>query len=155
MTTRITTKLFKRRCLTATKTQMDNMPHSPVSLDTMPVLVLHTIVSHLDIGHVISPTQVNRQLRCSLINDNGYWVFLLQTRLSVKLTGKRRNNAFFELMRRLPTLRCADCHEMQLPRHPSISPILELPFVRRMSNRRQIPFRNGLYGREESFLGRK
>jgi hypothetical protein len=27
------------------------------------------------------------------INDNGYWVFLLQTRLSVKLTGKRRNNA--------------------------------------------------------------
>jgi len=40
-------------------------------------------------GHIIPLAQVNRQLRCSLINDNGYWVFLLQTRLNVKLTGKR------------------------------------------------------------------
>jgi hypothetical protein len=103
---------------------MDNMPHSPVSLDTMPVLVLHTIISHLDIGHVISLTQLNRQLRCSLINDNGYWVFLLHARLSV---GKRRNNAFFELMRQLPTVRCADCHEMQLPRHPFIHPFWNRP----------------------------
>lgn len=92
MTAPITTKLFKRRCLTTTKTQMDNMLHSSVSLDGMPILVLHTIISHLDIGHVISLTQVNRQLRYSLTNDSGYWVHLLRTRLNIKLTGKRRNN---------------------------------------------------------------
>jgi hypothetical protein len=28
----------------------------------------------------------------------------------------------FELTRRLPTLRCSDCHQMQLPRHPFIHP---------------------------------
>jgi len=93
----------------------------------MPVLILHTIVSHLDIGHVISLTQVNQQLRCSLINDNGYWVFLLRTRLNVKLTGKQQNNAFFELTRRLPTLRCSDCHQMQLARHPFIHPFRNRP----------------------------
>jgi hypothetical protein len=49
-------------------------------------------------------------------------VSLLLTRLNLKLTGKRRNNAFFELLKRLPTLRFADCHEMELPRRPFIHP---------------------------------
>jgi len=106
---------------------MDNMPHSPVNLDGMPILVLRTIVSHLDVGHVISLTQVNRQLRHSLTNDSGYWVYLLRTRLNIKLTGERRNNAFVELTRRLPTLRCADCHEMQLYRRPFIHPFWNRP----------------------------
>jgi hypothetical protein len=77
-------------------------------------------LSHLDIGHVISLTQVNRRLRCSRTNDNEYWGYLLRTRLNVKLTGKRRNNALLECIRRLPILRCADCHIMQLPRRPFI-----------------------------------
>ena len=127
MTAPRTTKLFKRRRLTTTKTQIDNMPHSPVGLDGMPILALHTIVSHLDIAHVISLTQVNRQLRYSPTNDSGYWVHFLRTRLNIKLTGKRRNNAFFELMRRLPTLRCAHCHEMQLRRLPFIHPFWNRP----------------------------
>ena len=93
----------------------------------MPILVLHTIVSYLDIGHVISLAQVNRQLRYSLTNDNDYWVYLLRTRLNVKLTGKRRNNALFEFIRRLPTLRCADCHKMQLRRRPFIQPFWNRP----------------------------
>jgi hypothetical protein len=104
----------------ATNIQIENMPQSTraVNLDDMPILVLHTIVSHLDIGHVISLTQVNRRPRDSLTNDNGYWVFLLRTRLNVKLTSKRRNDALLEFIRRLPTLRCADCHTMQLPQRP-------------------------------------
>ena len=32
---------------------------------------------------------------------------------------------FFELIRRRPTLRCADCHEMQLPQHPFIHPLCD------------------------------
>jgi hypothetical protein len=106
---------------------MDNMPDSPVNLDGMPILVLHTIVSHLDIGHVIPLTQVNRQLRYSLTNNNGYWVYLLRTRLNIKLTGERRNHAFVELMRRLRTLRCDDCHKMQLYRRPFIHPFWNRP----------------------------
>jgi hypothetical protein len=106
---------------------MDSMPHSTVSLDGMPILVLRTIIAHLDIGHVIPLTQVNRQLRYSITNDNGYWVYLLRTRLNIKLTGKRRNNAFFELMKRLPTLRCTDCHEMQFRRRPFIHPFWNRP----------------------------
>ena len=94
------------------------MSYSHINLDSMPILVLHSVVSHLDIGHVISLTQVNRQLRSSLTNNNGYWVTLIRARLNIKLTGDRRNNAFLELVRRLPTLRCDECHEMQFPRRP-------------------------------------
>src|SRR5271154_6318200 len=109
---------------------MDNIPRSPtlaVNLDDMPILVLHTIVSHLDLGHVIPLIQVNRRLRYSLTSDNGYWVFLLRTRLNVKLTGKRRDNAVLEFIMRLPTLRCADCHTMQLPRRPFFEPFWNRP----------------------------
>src|SRR5277367_3643327 len=107
-----------------------NIPRSPtpaVNLDDMPILVLHTIVSHLDLGHVIPLIQVNRRLRYSLTSDNGYWVFLLRTRLNVKLTGKRRDNAVLEFIMRLPTLRCADCHTMQLPRRPFFEPFWNRP----------------------------
>src|SRR5271170_630386 len=97
---------------------MDNIPHSPISINSMPILVLHMVISHLDIGHVISVTQLNRQLHYSLTNDNGYWVSLLRTRLNVKLTAKQRNDVFFELTKRLPILCCDDCHEMQLTHRP-------------------------------------
>ena len=99
---------------------MDNMSYPHINLDSMPILVLHSVVSHLDIGHVISLTQVNRQLCCSLTNDNGYLVSLIRIRLNIKLTGDRRNNAFLELVRGLPTLRCDECHEMQFPWRPFV-----------------------------------
>jgi len=108
---------------------MDNSPRSPktLSLDDMPIVVLHTIVSHLDLGHVVPLMQINRQLRYSLISDNGYWVFLLRTRLNIKLTSKRRNNAVLEFIMRLRTLRCADCHMMQLPLRPFFEPFWNRP----------------------------
>jgi hypothetical protein len=109
---------------------MDNIPHSPtpaVSLDNVPILVLHTIVSHLDIGDVIPLIQVNRRFRYSLTSDNGYWVFLLRTRLNVKLSDKRWDNAVLEFIMRLPTLRCADCHTMQLPRRHFFEPFWNRP----------------------------
>src|SRR5271154_691116 len=46
MTTRITTKLFKRWCLTTTKTQIDNMPHLPVSVRDYG-LVSYTLYSRI------------------------------------------------------------------------------------------------------------
>ena len=105
------------------------MPHPPraVGLDDMPIVVLHSIISHLDIGHVVPLIQINRRLRYSLTSDNGYWVFLLRTRLNIKLTGKQRTNAVLEFIMRLPTLRCADCHTMQLPRRPFFDPFWNRP----------------------------
>jgi hypothetical protein len=109
------------------------------------------------IGHVICLTQVNRQLRYSLTNDNGYWVFLLRTRLNVKLPGKRRNNALFESIRRLSTLRCADCHTMQLPRRPFIQPFWNRPLcdVCRLDDKYRLVTAYTGYSQEELFVGRK
>ena len=75
-----------------------------------------------DIGHIVPLTQVNRRLRYMLTEDNGYWLLLLHSRLSVKLTGKNRNTAFAEFVKRLPTLQCAECHRMELPWRPFIDP---------------------------------
>ena len=79
-------------------------------------------MSYQDIGHIVPLTQVNRRLWYMLTEDNGYWLLLLHSRLSVKLTGKNRNTAYAEFVKRLPTLQCAECHRMELPWRPFIDP---------------------------------
>jgi hypothetical protein len=104
------------------QSQMNSSRRSIINFECLPILVLRRIMSYLDIGHIVPLTRVNRRLRCLLTEDNGYWLFLLHSRLNVKLTGKNRNTAFAEFVKRFPTLQCAECHRMQLPRRPFIDP---------------------------------
>jgi F-box domain len=106
----------------ARQSQMDLSLRSTINFDCLPILVLRRIMSYLDIGHIVPLTQVNRRLRYMLTEDNGYWLFLLHSRLNVKLTGKNRDTAFVEFVKRLPTLQCAECNRMELPRRPFIDP---------------------------------
>jgi XPA protein C-terminus len=76
-------------------------------------------------------THVNQQLRDTLICDNGLWLLLLRTRLNTKLSGESKNNAFQELLRRLPTLHCSNCLHMELRRHPFFDPFWNRPMCDR------------------------
>ena len=110
-------------CPATRQSHMDpSLMRSTINFDCLPILVLRRIMSYMDIGHVVPLTQVNRRLRYMLTEDNGYWLFLLHSHLNVKLTGKNRNTAFAEFVKRFPTLQCAECHRMELPRRPFIDP---------------------------------
>ena len=106
-------------------------PQPHTNLDNLPIVVLREIISYLDIGHVVPLTHVNQQLRDTLIFDNGLWLLLLRTRLNTKLSGESKNNAFQELLRRLPTLRCSNCLHMELRRRPFFDPFWNRPMCDR------------------------
>ena len=70
-----------------------------MSLDDMPSLVLFTIASFLDIGHVLSLSQVNSNIRNILINNNHLWSSGIRHRL--RLTGVPRDRRdYFQNRRR-------------------------------------------------------
>jgi F-box domain len=56
-----------------------------MSLDGMPTLVLFTIASFLDIGHVLSLSQVNKNMRNIFISNHRFWSSGVRDRL--RLTG--------------------------------------------------------------------
>src|SRR5881396_4075584 len=90
--------------------KMDPSLRSTINFNCLPILILRRIMSYQDISHIVPLTQLNRRLPYMLTEDNGYWLPLLHSRLSIKLTGKNRNTAFAEFVKRLPTLQCAECH---------------------------------------------
>ena len=55
-----------------------------LNLDVLPYDILRELVPYLDMGYLVSLSQVNRNLRLRLINDNGLWSYLLNQRLGIK-----------------------------------------------------------------------
>lgn len=108
-------------------TQSQHVSPSPLNLNKLPILPMQQIASYLDIGEIVTLTQVDRNLRYSLTDDNDCWVILLRKRLNIHLTGTRRTNAYAQLLLRLPTLRCANCHFMEFPRRPFFDPFWNRP----------------------------
>jgi hypothetical protein len=74
---------------------MDPVP-PPISLPNLPILVLKIIISNLDVGHALSLTQVNRQLRYFLVTDHCFCHFLLYQRFSIRLTGRTTRESPFD-----------------------------------------------------------
>jgi XPA protein C-terminus len=83
-------------------------------LDTLPFDVLREMVTHLDVGLIISLSQVNQALRAFLINDDNLWLSRLQRGLKVSITRKRKQDPFGEVVKRIRTHRCADCRRMEV-----------------------------------------
>jgi hypothetical protein len=88
----------------------------------MPSLVLFTIASFLDVGHVLSLSQVNRSIRNILVNNDHFWSSRVRHRL--RLTGVPRNcrNHFKIVIDAAKTRRCFHCVKMELLPRPSIDP---------------------------------
>jgi hypothetical protein len=93
-----------------------------MSIDGMPSLVLFTIASFLDIGHVLSLSQVNKNIRNILINNDHFWSSRVRNRL--RLTGVPRNcrNHFNIVIDAAKTRRCFHCLKMELLPRPSVNP---------------------------------
>jgi len=84
-----------------------------MNLDTVSHDILREIVSHLDVGHIISLTQVNCTLRNVLINENYLWFSRLRYGLNVHGISQKTLNYFHEITRHIPTRRCSDCLKME------------------------------------------
>jgi hypothetical protein len=55
-----------------------------LTLDVLPYDILRELVQYLDMGYLMSLSQVNRSLRLRIINDNDLWSYLLSQRLDIK-----------------------------------------------------------------------
>lgn len=93
-----------------------------MSLDCMPILVFFTIASFLDTGHVLSLSQVNRNIRHIFVNDNDFWS--RRVRYTLKLTGVPRDmqDHFKVVVEATKTRRCFHCLKMELLPRPSVDP---------------------------------
>ena len=96
-----------------------------MNLDGMPSLVLFTIASFLDIGHVLSLSQVNRNIRNIYVNNDHFWSSGVRHRL--RLTGVPRNcrDPFKIVVDATKTRRCFHCLKMELLPRPSVDPFFE------------------------------
>ena len=83
-------------------------------LKTLPLEVFRKIVSHLDVGDVLSLSQVDRTFRNVLVTDNYLWASRLQNGLKVRMNKEKRMDGFAEIVKRVPTHRCVDCNRMEL-----------------------------------------
>jgi hypothetical protein len=93
-----------------------------MSLDGMPSLVLFTIASFLDIGHVLSLSQVNKNMRNIFISNHHFWSSGVRDRL--RLTGVPRDGRdYFKIVvDATKTRRCYHCLKMELLPRPSVDP---------------------------------
>jgi hypothetical protein len=55
-----------------------------LTLDRLPYDIVRELVPYLDMGYLMSLSQVNRSLRLRIINDNSLWSHLLSQRLDIK-----------------------------------------------------------------------
>jgi XPA protein C-terminus len=108
--------------------QGKSSPQMRVRLDTLPFDVLREITTYLDVGHLISLSQVNQVLRAFLINDDNLWLTCLQRGLKVSVTRKQKQDPFGEIVKRTRTHRCADCRRMEVS---SQRPFMD-PFFNRL-----------------------
>ena len=102
-----------------------------MNLDTVFHDILREIVSHLDVGHIISLTQVNRALRNVLINDNYLWSSRLRYGLNVRGISQKTLNSFHEITTHIPTRRCSDCLNME---DLSPRPFIDIFFKKTLCN---------------------
>jgi len=90
---------------------------STVSLgdhEVMPADVIKKIVSYLDVGHIVSLSQVNQFLRELLVGWRDLWLQRLQYGLKVDITRKTRANPYKAIMDRVHTHRCSHCGIMEV-----------------------------------------
>ena len=59
-----------------------------LNLNTLPFDILKEMVAYLDVGHIISLSQVNQSLRAFLINDDNLWISRLKNGLKISITRK-------------------------------------------------------------------
>ena len=88
----------------------------------MASLVFFTIVSFLDTGHVLSLSQVNRNIHNIFINNDHFWSSQACHRL--KLTGIPRNSPdhFKVIVKATKTRCCFHCLKMEFLPRPCIDP---------------------------------
>jgi hypothetical protein len=97
--------------------------HEPISmLDKVPEVVLRELICYLDIGTILSLSQVNKNLRDRLSPDDSLlWSTLVRNRLE-KVTFSADEEAFGRMIRWTAVLRCSTCMVMEEGR-PLMDPL--------------------------------
>jgi XPA protein C-terminus len=117
----------------------------------MPLVVLKTIISYLDIGDIIPLVLVNKSLYWTLITDEHLWHFLLRERLHVKCP--ETDNAFNHLMLLSHAGRCCHCHRMEgFSRLPYFHPFWRMPFCNSCRSHDDYKLMTATYAKREYFL---
>jgi hypothetical protein len=93
-----------------------------MSLDCMPSLVFFTIASFLDTGHVLSLSQVNRNIRNMFINNDHFWSCRVRYRLKITGVPRDMRDHFKVVVKATKTRRCFHCLKMELLPRPSVDP---------------------------------
>jgi hypothetical protein len=102
-------------CLPAN--EMQSTSQISISLgdrEVMPADIIKRIVLYLDVGHIVSLSQVNQFLRGLLVGWRDLWLQRLQYGLKVDITRKTRANPYKAIMDRVHTHRCSDCGIMEV-----------------------------------------